>query len=101
MIQIPADRLSNRAQAIFQFGGSSGVEANQVAKRLIEANLFGHNSHGVGMMPDALIDSQGNSTTDPGVMYTEPKGALCTMGSHKGYGLAVICETLVGQPRIR
>ncbi len=32
MMQIPADRLSNLAQAIFQRGGSSEVEANQVSE---------------------------------------------------------------------
>ena len=51
MMQIPADRLSNLAQAIFQRGGSSAVEANHVSEILIEANLFDHDSHGVGMVP--------------------------------------------------
>ena len=51
MILIPADRLFELAQAIFHFGGTSEVEANQVAERLVEANLFGHDSHGVGMAP--------------------------------------------------
>ena len=32
MMQIPADRLSNLAQAKFQRGGSSEVEANQVSE---------------------------------------------------------------------
>ena len=51
---------------------------------------------GEEMMADTLIDNQGNATNDPGVMFTEPKGALRSMGLHKGYGLAVICETLAG-----
>ena len=32
MMKIPADRLCNLAQAIFQRGGSSEVEANQVSE---------------------------------------------------------------------
>ena len=246
-MQIPADRLSNLAQAIFQRSGASDGEASQVAEKLIEANLFGHDSHGVGMVPayingiqagelnpgteltiehdrgsfllvngnagfgqviakatmelaiaraqelgvavvglknsyhigrigawgemcaaagfisihyvnvfssnslvapyggsdsrfttnpyctalparngaepivldmatsqvamgkvrvahnsgeqmkpETLIDHEGNPTNDPGVMYSEPKGSLRTMGLHKGYGLAVICEALAG-----
>ena len=51
---------------------------------------------GEEMMADTLIDNQGNATNDPGAMFTEPKGALRSMGLHKGYGLAVICETLAG-----
>ena len=53
-------------------------------------------NQGVEMLPDALIDNKGNSTNDPGVMFSEPKGALRSMGLHKGYGLAVICEALAG-----
>ena len=39
--------------------GSSEREAAQVATNLVEANLRGHDSHGVGMMPryiDALLE---------------------------------------------
>ena len=32
-------------------GGSGGEEAELVADHLVQANLAGHDSHGVGMMP--------------------------------------------------
>ncbi|HZD26722.1 MAG TPA: malate/lactate/ureidoglycolate dehydrogenase, partial [Alphaproteobacteria bacterium] len=51
---------------------------------------------GVEVPPDSLIDHQGTPTNDPAVMFTEPKGALRSMGLHKGYGLAVICDILGG-----
>jgi uncharacterized oxidoreductase len=51
---------------------------------------------GVEVPPGTLIDAEASETTDPSVMYTEPKGALLSMGLHKGYGLAVICEALAG-----
>ncbi|MDP6343835.1 MAG: malate/lactate/ureidoglycolate dehydrogenase [Alphaproteobacteria bacterium] len=54
-----------------------------------------HNK-GVEVPPDCLIDHMGNPTNDPGVMFAEPKGALRSMGLHKGYALAVICEALAG-----
>jgi hydroxycarboxylate dehydrogenase B len=44
----------------------------------------------------ALVDHEGAPTTDPAVMYREPFGALGPFGSHKGYGLAVMCELLGG-----
>ena len=50
-MQIPAGRLRELAHAIIQCGGSDAGEAAQVAAKLIEANLFGHDSHGVGMVP--------------------------------------------------
>jgi hydroxycarboxylate dehydrogenase B len=43
-----------------------------------------------------LIDSQGHPSTDPGVMYREPRGAILPFGLHKGYGLALLCELLAG-----
>ena len=43
-----------------------------------------------------LIDSAGRGTTDPAVMYTEPRGAILPFGLHKGYGMAFLCELLAG-----
>lgn len=39
-----------------------------------------------------LLDASGEPTTDPAVLYREPRGALRAMGGHKGSGLNLICE---------
>ncbi|MBO6519825.1 MAG: malate/lactate/ureidoglycolate dehydrogenase [Rhodospirillales bacterium] len=55
----------------------------------------------------ALIDGNGQPTTDPVALYGEPvagkvadpregPGALTTFGEHKGSGLALACELLAG-----
>jgi uncharacterized oxidoreductase len=44
----------------------------------------------------ALLDAGGRPTTDPGVMFTDPRGAIRAFGLHKGYGLALACELLAG-----
>jgi uncharacterized oxidoreductase len=54
------------------------------------------NNKGVEVPPGSLIDAHGNETNDPGVMYSDPKGALRSVGNHKGYGLALVCELLAG-----
>lgn len=41
-----------------------------------------------------LIDSAGAATTDPAVMFAEPRGAMTPMGDHKGSGLALMAELL-------
>ena len=46
--------------------------------------------------PGSVIDATGAPTTDPAVMFEEPKGALTTMGAHKGFGLAILCDILGG-----
>lgn len=43
-----------------------------------------------------LIDADGNPTTDPAVMFNDPRGALLPIGTYKGYGLALCCEILAG-----
>lgn len=66
---------------------TSGVAMGKVAvakragKRLPEGNL---------------IDAQGAPTTDPEVMYRDPRGSLLPFGAHKGYALAVLTELLAG-----
>jgi uncharacterized oxidoreductase len=51
---------------------------------------------GVPVPPDSLIDAHGGPTRDPGVLFSEPKGALLPFAQHKGYALAVMCELLGG-----
>ncbi|MDZ7324568.1 malate/lactate/ureidoglycolate dehydrogenase [Kosakonia sacchari] len=40
------------------------------------------------------VDAHGQPTTDPGVLMTEPRGALLPFGGHKGAGLSLICSLL-------
>ncbi len=51
---------------------------------------------GEPVAPGILIDAHGQPSTDPGVMFREPHGALLPFGEHKGYGLALACEILAG-----
>ncbi len=48
---IQAPRLTSAIHAIVKAGGSCEREAGLVATNLVEANLKGHDSHGVGMIP--------------------------------------------------
>src|SRR3954447_25519954 len=54
-----------------------------------------HNA-GKPMIDGALLDHAGRPTTDPSVMYTEPRGVVLPFGEHKGSGLALVCELLAG-----
>jgi uncharacterized oxidoreductase len=53
-------------------------------------------NRGKAMDDGTLIDAQGRATSDPAVMWREPKGAILPFGLHKGYGLALMCELLAG-----
>ena len=54
-----------------------------------------HNA-GKHVPPGSLIDADGEPSVDPGAMFTDPRGALLSMGEHKGYGLALMCDLLGG-----
>src|SRR6188472_896644 len=54
-----------------------------------------HNA-GKPMLDGALLDHAGQPTTDPSVMYSEPRGVVLPFGEHKGSGLALVCELLAG-----
>lgn len=46
-----------------------------------------------------LLDAQGNPSTDPADLYTDPRGALLPFGGpvgHKGYALGVMVDLLSG-----
>lgn len=46
-----------------------------------------------------IIDNQGNPTTDPNDLYTDPRGAILPFGgavAHKGYALSVMVDILSG-----
>lgn len=58
-----AKQLVSVVHRIVERGGSDAREADLVAEKLVEANLRGHDSHGVGMVP-RYIDPVRAGTAD-------------------------------------
>ena len=56
--------LHGIALRVFEAAGSEAEEARIIADHLIEANLRGHDSHGVGMIP-SYLRNLGNGTVVP------------------------------------
>jgi uncharacterized oxidoreductase len=54
MILIDHRELHGTALRVFEAAGSEADEARLIADHLIEANLRGHDSHGVGLIPNYL-----------------------------------------------
>ena len=48
---VQAESLKRIVSAILEKGQSSNNESQVVADHLVRANLAGHDSHGVGMLP--------------------------------------------------
>jgi len=84
---IPADQLRQRVASIIQQAGSQTAEAEQVAANLVMANLSGHDSHGVGMVPryvDAVLE--GGLSPNTGVKVVLDTGPLLNLDGQRGYG---------------
>jgi hydroxycarboxylate dehydrogenase B len=84
---IPAEQLRQRVANILQKAGSQEAEAAQVAANLVMANLSGHDSHGVGMVPryvDAILE--GGLQPNTGVKVLIDTGPLLNLDGQRGFG---------------
>lgn len=54
MVNLPADQLQKRIAAIFAAAGCRPPENERIAQHLVEANLVGHDSHGVIRVPSYI-----------------------------------------------
>jgi hydroxycarboxylate dehydrogenase B len=82
--------LQAQAARIFVAAGSSQVEAETVAANLVMANLSGHDSHGVGMLPryiDAVLE--GGLKPNTGVKVNLDIGSMVSLDGQRGYGQIV------------
>lgn len=89
-LTIKAPELEARVAAILRKAGSSAEEAQAVAANLVLANLSGHDSHGVGMVPryvDAVLE--GGLKPNTSARVTLDTGALLALDGQRGYGQVV------------
>jgi len=89
-ITLSASTLRSQCAAVLAAAGSSQPEAEQVAGNLVLANLSGHDSHGVGMLPryvDAV--AEGGLKPNASVNVTADIGTLLALDGQGGYGQIV------------
>ena len=87
---LPAPILRAQCASIFIACGSSAQEAATVASNLVMANLSGHDSHGVGMLPryvDAVLE--GGLKPNAQVKTLLDIGSMLTLDGQRGYGQVV------------
>ena len=85
-----AQYLRAQLATILVAAGSSSEEAQTVASNLVMANLSGHDSHGVGMLPryvDAVLE--GGLTPNASVKILLDLGSLLSLNGQRGYGQVV------------
>jgi uncharacterized oxidoreductase len=82
--------LTGAIQEVVKAGGSDAREAKLVAENLVTANLLGHDSHGIGMIPryvDALLEGGLAPNQQPATRLD--LGTLLVLDGQAGYGQSI------------
>jgi uncharacterized oxidoreductase len=89
------DRLHAFVADMWSRLGSTDSEARLLADHLVLANLSGHDSHGVGMIPRYLRSLQeGRLTLNRHARLARDAGALLTVDGEMGFGQVVAHEAM-------
>ncbi|OOG44690.1 malate/lactate/ureidoglycolate dehydrogenase [Polaromonas sp. A23] len=92
---LQAPVLQAQVATVLIASGSSPEEANAVAANLVLANLSGHDSHGVGMLPryvDAVLE--GGLKPNNSAKIVLDTGSLLTLDGQRGYGQIVGAQAM-------
>ena len=87
--------LLELVRAFCRATGSEGDEPELVARHLIEANLSGHDSHGIGMLPDYVRCIKGGLLVpNRHVEVLADLGAVLVLDGGRGYGQVIAEEAM-------
>ena len=92
---VKAAALARAIQTLVAAGGSEEREARIVAENLVTANLTGHDSHGVGMIPryvDSLLEGGLRVNQHPKMAFDG--GAMISLDGQQGYGQVIGLEAM-------
>lgn len=86
-LRIDAASLTEAATATFAAAGCARNEASTVAHALVEANVFGHDSHGIGLLPRYIDNLRlGLARAGQAVRIVADHGALVGIDGGRGFG---------------
>jgi hydroxycarboxylate dehydrogenase B len=92
---IPVAPLRQAMRLVVQGFGSTPDEAAAVADNLVDANLLGHDSHGIGMLPRyASAYLEGGLTPNAHVSTLMDAGAMLRLDGHQGFGQVIGREAM-------
>jgi uncharacterized oxidoreductase len=87
--QLPAETLFSFARSLFVAGGVPADEAEVVARSLVEANLRGHDSHGLIRIMQYL-DAIADGRLKPGASFRVVKETPALVVADGGWGLGQV-----------
>jgi len=95
MLFIKEQAIRKVAEEILMKAGSDGSEAEIVAEHLVKSNLYGHDSHGVGMLPIYIRHIQQNllKPNTPAKLIKED-GSILIFDGQRGFGQRTAQEAM-------
>ncbi|SME97464.1 uncharacterized oxidoreductase [Tistlia consotensis] len=94
-VLLAAPALQVRVEAIFAALGCAPREATAIAEHLVLANLMGHDSHGVSLIPLYVrMVREGRVAPNRRVSTVLDAGPLVTLEAHRGFGQATALEAM-------
>lgn len=95
MINYTAQSLTQFAHRVLTSFGCSDIESRVVSQHLVEANLTGHDSHGIGMLP--MYGAQlrdGNLIANQTPEFVQRNGAVSVVDARMGFGHFMTLQAL-------
>lgn len=94
-VRLSAGSLRRMGSAILLAGGSEQAEADLVADHLVQANLAGHDSHGIGMLPAYVRHLKaGLVVPNSRVKLVKDEAATLMFDGARGYGRVVAGDAM-------
>ncbi|SMG31593.1 malate/lactate/ureidoglycolate dehydrogenase [Cedecea sp. NFIX57] len=94
-IRIAPDRLHQLVFNLWIYAGSHRAEAQKIADHLVAANLAGHDSHGVGMIPGYIAArDQGLLQQNKTLLVVKDAGAVLTVDGQQGFGQVMAADAM-------
>jgi LDH2 family malate/lactate/ureidoglycolate dehydrogenase len=87
---VTAERLDQLIRAVFEAAGAPAPEAATVARHMVGANLAGHDSHGVQLLPRYVGEvRQGHTVPGAQIEILDETAATARVDGHWGFGQVV------------
>jgi uncharacterized oxidoreductase len=84
---VPVPRLVAWGAAVFSAFGCDAAEARRIAASLVDANRYGHDSHGIGLVPTYVANWRaGLAVPNRTVRVVSDTGALVALDGGLGFG---------------
>ncbi len=103
MIRVPHDELRASGARVLAAAGAAQADARTVADHLVDANLAGHDSHGIGMLPHYVRAIRGGVLDPRAHAAIEDRGgAVLAADGRNGFGQVAARDAMAaGMARAR